>query len=112
MPAHRLPLALLLAVAALATASIGYALGHSSATEPVAREALAGSHHPRGAKDRTLALSRVTIEPGGTIDLHHHLGTQVAYIDRGKLTYSVQQGGVKIREGQFEGDSEVVGKIE
>ena len=110
MPARRAPLALLLALAALGTASLGYAVGRS-AKAPVKRDALAGSHHPRGAKDRTLALSRVTIKPGAELALHHHQGTQVAYIDRGKLTYSVQQGRVKIREGGFEEDSEVVGKI-
>ena len=49
---NRLPLALLIALAVLATAAIGYAVGHS-AKEPVTREALAGSHHPRGAKDRS-----------------------------------------------------------
>lgn len=111
MRINRLPLAVLLALAALATAAIGYAVGHS-AKEPVTRDALAGSHHPRGAKDRTLGLSRVTIKPGGTIDLHHHQGTQVAYIHRGKLTYTVEQGGVKIREGGFEDGAQVVGKIE
>ena len=107
---NRLPLAVLLALAVLATAAIGFAVGQS-AKEPVTREALAGSEHPRGAKDRTLGLSRVTIKPGGTIDLHHHQGTQVAYIHRGKLTYSVEQGEVKIREGAFEDGAQVVGEI-
>ena len=110
---HRRPLAVLLVLPSLlACGAIGYALAADTAKEPVTRDALAGSQHPRGAKGRTLGLSRVVIQPGAELALHHHQGTQVAYIHGGKLTYSVEQGRVKIREGDFEGGAQVVGEIE
>jgi quercetin dioxygenase-like cupin family protein len=40
----------------------------------------------KGAAGRRLRLSRVTIPVGGKIALHHHQGTQVAYIQAGVLT--------------------------
>jgi hypothetical protein len=113
MPIRRRALAAIVVLfALLGGAAIGYAVAADRAAEPVTRDALAGSKHPRGAKGRTLGLSRVVIQPGATLDLHHHQGTQVAYIHRGKLTYSVEHGHVKIREGAFEGDAQVVGEIE
>lgn len=105
-------LAPLLVLALAATASIAFAVGHGSAAkEPIVREALAASAHPRGAKHRTLALSRVTIKPGASLPLHHHQGTQVSYIDKGTLTYSVEQGEVKVREGAFDDHPRVVRRI-
>jgi quercetin dioxygenase-like cupin family protein len=113
MPTHRLRLALLIVLPTLlAGAAIGYAVAADTAKEPVTRDALAGSKHPRGAKGRTLGLSRVVIQPGAELALHHHQGTQIAYIHGGKLTYSVVDGHVKIREGDFEGGAQVVGEIE
>ena len=39
---------------------------------------------------RTLGLSRVTIPPHVQLGLHHHAGNvQIAYIQRGTLTYTV-----------------------
>jgi quercetin dioxygenase-like cupin family protein len=111
MRLHRPAFATLVVLAVLlAGAAIGYAVAGKD-KEPVTRDALAGSEHPRGAKGRTLGLSRVVIQPGGTIDLHHHEGTQVAFIHGGKLTYSVADGEVKIHEGDFEGGAQVVGEI-
>jgi quercetin dioxygenase-like cupin family protein len=52
-----------------------------------------------GVKGRALGLSRVTIPAGGTIALHHHEGTQVAYIQKGVLTYTVKSGSVTVRRG-------------
>ena len=59
----------------------------------VTREALAGAGQPRGAVHRTLGLSRVTVMPGTTLALHHHPGTQIGYVERGVLTYTVEKGG-------------------
>ena len=44
-------------------------------------------------------MSRVTIAPGAQIALHHHPGTQLAYIERGVLTYTVRDGSVKVMKG-------------
>jgi quercetin dioxygenase-like cupin family protein len=69
--------------------------------EPVSvtREALAGAGHPHGAVHRTLGLSRVTVMPGTTLALHHHPGTQIGYIERGVLTYTVEKGRARLMAG-------------
>jgi len=65
----------------------------------VTREPLASAGHPRGAVHRTLGLSRVTVMPGTTLPLHHHPGTQIGYVERGVLTYTVEQGRAKLMAG-------------
>ena len=108
---RRSTLAAVAAVAlVLAGATAGWAL-RGGEPKPVKRVALAQSDHPRGAEDRDLGLAKVTIPAGAAIPLHHHLGTQIAHIARGALTYTVRDGGVRIRDGQPGIDSEVVGRI-
>jgi quercetin dioxygenase-like cupin family protein len=112
MPRSRLLLAVVAALSVLAAgAAIGWAVGSSGKGEPVVREALAQSSKVRGVKGRTLALSRVTIRPGATIPLHHHPGTQVSYIDRGTLTYSVETGSVKVMKGASDDHPTLVRRI-
>jgi quercetin dioxygenase-like cupin family protein len=95
-----------------AGAAVGWAVRSSDrAAEPVVREALAQSDAPKGAKGRTLALSRVVIQPGAKIPLHHHPGTQVSYVDKGTLTYSVESGSVKVMKGASDQHPEVVRRI-
>lgn len=65
----------------------------------VTREALASAGHPQGADHRTLGLSRVTVMPGTTLALHHHPGTQIGYIERGVLTYTVEKGRARLMAG-------------
>jgi len=65
----------------------------------VTREPLASAGDPRGSVHRTLGLSRVTVMPGTTLALHHHPGTQIGYIERGVLTYTVEQGRAKLMAG-------------
>jgi hypothetical protein len=65
----------------------------------VTREPLASAGHPRGCVHRTLGLSRVTVMPGTTLALHHHPGTQIGYVERGVLTYTVEQGRAKLMAG-------------
>jgi|SRR5215218_9996612 len=106
------PLALALAACALLAAggAIGYAV--AGTTAPTAkRTMLARSLHPRGAPDKTLGLSRVVIPPGGKIPLHHHEGTQVAYVSSGVLTYHVKTGDVKVRRGAADEHPHVVKTI-
>jgi Cupin domain len=102
-----------LAVAAVALVGIGVLVGHviaQSGGSTVTRTALAQSTKVKGVTGRTLGLSRVTIPPGGTIALHHHEGTQVAYIQSGVLTYSVKSGTVTVRTGTADNPT-VVRKI-
>lgn len=65
----------------------------------VTREPLASAGHPRGADHRTLGLSRVTIMPGSKLALHHHPGTQIGYVERGVLTYPVEEGHARLMAG-------------
>jgi hypothetical protein len=65
----------------------------------VTRESLASAGHPRGADTRTLGLSRVTIMPGTTLARHHHPGTQIGYVERGILTYTVEEGRARLMAG-------------
>jgi quercetin dioxygenase-like cupin family protein len=65
----------------------------------VSREPLASAGQPRGAEHRTLGLSRVTVMPGSTLALHHHPGTQIGYVERGVLTYTVEQGHARLMAG-------------
>lgn len=102
--------ALIAGSVALAGAGVGYGLAQS-AKEPVKRSALAQSKHPRGAPGRSLALSRVVIKPGAKLALHHHQGTQISFIQNGTLTYSVEQGRVKVREGAYDDGAQVVREI-
>src|SRR3954451_1054283 len=77
------------------------ALAAPGAPDPVTvtREPLASAGHPRGSVHRTLGLSRVTVMPGTTLALHHHPGTQIGYVERGVLTYTVEQGRAKLMAG-------------
>jgi quercetin dioxygenase-like cupin family protein len=110
---RRISVIALVSLALLAAgAAIGWAVGQSHrAPEPVVREALAQSDAPKGAKGRTLALSRVVIQPGAKIPLHHHPGTQVSYIDAGTLTYSVETGAVKVMKGASDQHPKLVRRI-
>jgi quercetin dioxygenase-like cupin family protein len=81
----------------------GVVVGHviaQSGGSTVVRTPLAQSTKVKGAAGRTLGLSRVTIPAGGKITLHHHQGTQVAYIRSGVLTYTVKSGGVTVMTGR------------
>jgi len=80
--------------------------------EPTAvRSALAQSSRVEGAPDRTMVLSRVVVEPGAKLALHHHLGTQISRIASGTLTYTVRQGSAVLREGDAEKGPRTVRKI-
>lgn len=83
-----------------------------SAEAPTAvRNALAQTDRVQGAPGRSLVLSRVTVEPGAELALHHHLGTQVAHIESGTLTYTVRRGSVAVRAGESDGDPRLVRTI-
>jgi quercetin dioxygenase-like cupin family protein len=100
-------------LSAIGLLSTGVVVGHviaRSGGSTVTRTALAQSTKVRGTSGRTLGLSRVTIPVNGTIALHHHQGTQVAYIQAGVLTYTVKSGGVTVFSGPAD-NPRVVRKI-
>lgn len=59
-----------------------------------------------------MVLSRVVVEPGAQLALHRHLGTQIARIASGTLTYTVRRGAATIRKGESDEDPQVVRKLE
>ena len=89
----------LAAIGLLATGVlVGHVIAQSGGSSAV-RTPLAQSTKVKGAKGRTLGLSRVMIPVGGEIALHHHEGTQVAYIQKGVLSYTVKSGSVTVMSG-------------
>jgi mannose-6-phosphate isomerase-like protein (cupin superfamily) len=75
------------------------------------RDAMAQTGKVQGAPKRTMVLSRVTVDPGAKLALHHHLGTQIAQVTRGTLTYTVRKGSAVVSEGQSDADPRVVRTI-
>lgn len=87
------------------------AFGQTEAAPTVVRTAFAQSSHVQGAPGRTLVLSKVVVRPGAVLALHHHLGTQVARVVSGTLTYTVERGSVPVREGESDAGPRLVGTI-
>ena len=102
-----------LALLALAVAWLGGAITASGAgSAPTARrKQVAAYRNPVGGKGRTLALSIVTIPTGVRLPLHYHEGTQVAYIERGVLSYTVKSGSVTVMKGLADQSPRLVRKI-
>jgi quercetin dioxygenase-like cupin family protein len=102
-----LTLAAGLALGALLPAAFG-----DSAKAPTAvRNALAQTSKVQGAPGRTMVLSRIVVPPGVQLATHHHLGTQVARIQAGTLTYTVRRGSVVVRRGESDQSPAVARKI-
>jgi quercetin dioxygenase-like cupin family protein len=107
----RVLIALGLVAAFAGGAGLTSALGETKAAPTAVRIALAETTHVQGAPGRTLVLSRVVVPPGAELALHHHLGSQVAHIQSGVLTYTVRSGSVVVRAGEAGPDSKQVRKI-
>jgi quercetin dioxygenase-like cupin family protein len=106
----------LLAVAAAALVALGalgaLAFGRDAAPAPApVRSALAQTAKVQGAPGRTMVLSRVVVPPGAELALHHHLGTQIGYVQKGTLTYTVRAGSAEVREGESDQNPRLVRKI-
>jgi quercetin dioxygenase-like cupin family protein len=99
-----LPAALALAGVLALGALLSSALGLTKAPPTPVRNALAQTDRAQGAPGRQLVLSRVAVPPGARLALHHHLGTQVARIQSGVLTYTVRSGAVVVRRGESDLD--------
>jgi hypothetical protein len=87
------------------------AWGKTEAAPTAIRNALAQTDRVQGATGRTLVLSRVIVQPGAELALHHHLGTQVARVESGVLTYTVRRGSVAVRRGESDRQPQIVRKI-
>jgi quercetin dioxygenase-like cupin family protein len=87
------------------------AFGQTKAAPTAIRNALAQTGKVQGAPGRTMVLSRVTVEPGAQLALHHHLGTQVAHIEAGTLTYTVRRGSVVVRRGESDQQPQTIRTI-
>jgi quercetin dioxygenase-like cupin family protein len=72
---------------------------------------LAKSEAVRGAPGRELKLTRVDVPAAAELPPHRHLGTQIARIVKGTLTYTVIKGSVTVRTGAADGSEKVVRKI-
>ena len=107
----RLLIALGLLAAFAGGAGLTSALGETKAAPTAIRNALAETTHVQGAPHRTLVLSRVTVPPGAELALHHHLGSQVAHIQSGVLTYTVRSGSVVVRSGEADQEPKKVRTI-
>lgn len=97
-----------------ATAAGAYAAGaaRDAGSPPAAtRDVLAQVVDPQGAKGRTLALSRVVIPAHTALALHRHPGNQIAYVERGTLTYHVRSGVVRVYRGPADQHPRVVRSV-
>jgi len=107
---------LVLVTVAIAAFALGVvmpgALARSGSEPTAVRSALAQTSSVQGAPARTMVLSKVVVEPGAKLALHHHLGTQISRVASGTLTYTVRQGSAVLREGDAEKDPRLVRTIE
>jgi quercetin dioxygenase-like cupin family protein len=92
-----------------ALAPVGF--GDTRTVPSVVRNALAQTSKVQGPPGRTMVLSRVAVDPGAELALHHHLGTQVARVQEGVLTYTVREGSVVVRRGESDQYPRVVRTI-
>jgi quercetin dioxygenase-like cupin family protein len=81
------------------TAAGAYAAGAAQQPPQATRSVLAQVVDPPGSRDRTLALARVQIPAHTRLGLHRHPGDQLAYVQRGTLTYTVERGVVNVYRG-------------
>jgi quercetin dioxygenase-like cupin family protein len=97
----------------VACSAVAYSAGAAQRqSSPTAvRSALAEAVSPTGARGETLGLSRVLIPPKARLALHVHPGTQIAYIDKGTLTYTVKTGSVSVYTGDAEKNRKLVRRI-
>lgn len=106
-----IPLALALVAAFLLGTVWQSVAGEPEPSPSAVRSALAETDDVRGAPGRTMVLSRVVVPPGAVLALHRHLGTQIARVQSGTLTYTVERGAVVVRRGEADRDPRAVRTI-
>src|SRR3954469_9415623 len=92
----------------LLTAAGAYAAGAAQRPPQATRSVLAQAVDPPGARGRTLGLARVTIPAHTRLGLHRHPGVQLAYVQKGTLTYTVKRGVVNVYRGAADQDPRVM----
>jgi quercetin dioxygenase-like cupin family protein len=107
----RLAVGLALLVAFALGAILPGAFAQTKVAPTAIRNALAQSSQVLGAPNRTMVLSRVEVEPGAKLALHHHLGTQIAHVEAGTLTYTVRRGSAVVRKGESDQSPQTVRTI-
>ena len=98
----RLPLVVMVAMAVALGALLPGAFADGTSEPTAVRTALAQTSKVQGAPNRTMVLSKVVVEPGAELALHHHLGTQISRVASGTLTYTVRRGSAVLSEGDAE----------
>lgn len=111
-PRPRLALAVAIVSAFALGALLFGALAQGGSAPTAVRSALAQTSKVQGAPNRTMVLSRVVVEPGARLALHHHLGTQISRVVSGTLAYTVRKGSATLEEGDAEKDPRTVRTIE
>lgn len=92
-----------------AGATGGTAGGATGTTLAVQRDVLGEMADPPGATGRTLSLVRYTIAPGAKLAPHIHPGVQMARIETGTLSYTIEEGTAVIRRAGASADEQVTG---
>lgn len=105
-------IAVALIVAFVAGTALPGAFGASKQAPGAVRTALARSDRVQGGLGRTMVLSRVVVEPGAKLALHHHLGTQISRVVAGTLTYTVRRGSATLHSGDAEADPRLLRTIQ
>ncbi|HET8930223.1 MAG TPA: cupin domain-containing protein [Acidimicrobiales bacterium] len=81
----------------------------TSTTVAVRSEVLGDLVDPPGGDGSTLSLVRYHIAPGAKLTPHIHPGVQMARIESGTLTYTIESGTALVRRAGTEADTEVSG---
>jgi quercetin dioxygenase-like cupin family protein len=110
--AHRMLSVVAIVALSPAVVTAGHAMvADAQSGRAPTREALAQVVKPPGAPGRTLGLSRVTIPAHTALAPHRHPGDQIAFIERGTLTYTVRTGVVRIYRGAADASPRLVDTI-
>jgi quercetin dioxygenase-like cupin family protein len=100
MPLRSRTMFVLFTILAAGIVTGSYATAALRATpKPAVRDPLASVSNPINGKGETLGLDKVTIPVGTVLALHHHPGSDIAYVQQGELTYSVKSGHVTVMSG-------------
>jgi quercetin dioxygenase-like cupin family protein len=93
---------------AATTADAGATTTTTASTE-VVKDVLGQVDDPPGAPDRMLTLIRYTIPPGAKLAPHIHPGVQLAHIESGTLSYTIEEGTATVRRAGADADEQVTG---
>ncbi len=94
---------------AMASTTVGASDASPTTSAPVRTEVLDDLVDPPGATGRTLSLVRYHIAPGAKLVPHVHPGVQMARIESGTLTYTIESGTALVRRAGDDTDTEVTG---